>query len=161
MKNSINLTIKKSLKTKRDKHIKLIFVTLIILIQFIISACADSITESTPSVDQNPNSGSIKATFSDIQNKIFNKSCALSGCHVTGVQSPNLSGDAYNTIVNKPSTQGINYIQPGDPAKSYLFMKITGAPGISGVRMPRNASPLPQSSIDSVKAWIERGAIKN
>lgn len=161
MKNSINLIIKKSLKTKRDKQIKLIFVTLIILIQLIISACADSITESTPSVDQNPNSEPMKATFSDIQNKIFNKSCALSGCHVTGVQSPNLSGDAYSTIVNKPSTRGINYIQPGDPAKSYLFMKITGAPGISGAQMPRNASPLSKSSIDSVKAWIERGAIKN
>ncbi|MCH8171128.1 MAG: hypothetical protein IIB07_08390 [Bacteroidetes bacterium] len=137
----------------------LCFITISILLLF--SACSEHIVESTPSIDKNLNSIIILSKFSEIQSKIFNKSCALSGCHVTGVQSPNLSGNAYNVIVSKASTQGFNYIEPGNPSQSYLYLKLIGANNISGSRMPRNAPPLGQSVIDSISAWIMNGALNN
>ena len=45
----------------------------------------------------------MKSIFTYIQNELFNKSCALSGCH-GGSQEPNLStGQSYKNLVNAPS----------------------------------------------------------
>ncbi len=136
-------------------EIKILF-TLIISGLF-LNACKENIVESTASIDDIV----VFAKFSDIQNKVFNKSCALSGCHVEGNQNPNLSGNAFNRIVNQSSSQGLKYIEPGNPERSYLYMKITGASGISGVRMPRGSAPLAQSVIDSIRVWITNGAMNN
>ena len=139
---------------------KTILILFVVFTAFVYG-CADSIVETTPAIDEKQNADVVKPTFSDIQNKILNKSCALSGCHVKGVQPPDLSGDAYDVIVGKPGSQGLNYIEPGKPQESYLYLKITGAAGISGNPMPLNASPLPQTSITAIKTWIENGAEKN
>ncbi len=127
----------------------------------IFSSCADKIVESVPSIDEKISNNVVRAKFSDIQNKVFDKSCALSGCHVTGVQKPGLSGNSYNNIVNVKSSTGMNYIEPGSPEKSYLYLKITGAPGISGNTMPLGASPLNSRVIDSISVWIKNGAQNN
>lgn len=131
------------------------------LILILLSSCSDHIIDSTPSIDQVLNTDLISSKFSDIQSKVFNKSCALSGCHVTGVQAPNLSGNAYNVIVSKPSTQTLNYIEPGKPNQSYMYLKLINANGISGFRMPQNAPQLQQAVIDSISAWILNGALNN
>jgi len=139
-----------------------LFVLITVSISILFSACSDHIVESTPSIDQIlTNGNSITASFSDIQSKVFNKSCALSGCHVTGVQSPDLSGNAYNVIVGKASTKGLNYIEPGDPNQSYIYLKLIGASNISGSQMPKNGPPLQQSVIDSIAVWISNGALNN
>ena len=139
-----------------------LFVLITISITILFSACSEHIVESTPSVDQILiNSSSVTASFTDIQNKVFNKSCALSGCHVAGVQSPNLSGNAYNVIVSKASTKGLNYIEPGNPNQSYIYLKLIGANNISGSQMPKNAPPLKQSVIDTIAVWISNGALNN
>ena len=135
------------------------FITISFFILF--SSCSEHIVESTPSINQNLNAEIVLAKFSGIQGKVFNKSCALSGCHVTGVQSPDYSGNAYNVIVSKASTQGLNYIEPGDPIRSYLYLKLTNASNISGTQMPQNAPPLEQSIIDSISTWISNGALNN
>jgi hypothetical protein len=97
-------------------------------------------------------------TFSFVQNNIFNRSCALSGCHADATL-PNLSaGVAYENIVNKESRAGIDLIEPDDPAKSYLFIKITNGEGIQGSRMPRGGAALSEELIAAVREWIERGA---
>ena len=97
------------------------------------------------------------ATFGSIQAEVFTPKCAKSGCH-NGVQSPNLSaGQAYANLVNRLSSAGIDYIEPGQPNSSYLYRKITGM-NISGSRMPLNASPLSAAAIDSIRVWIEKGA---
>lgn len=98
-----------------------------------------------------------EANFSSIQNNVFSRSCAISGCH-NGSEAPNLSaGAAYNNIVNVRSSRGIDYIEPGSPNNSYLYLKIIGS-NISGSRMPEGQAPLPAAIADSIKAWIQKGA---
>lgn len=138
-----------------------LFFSVILLTALLSTACSDQIVESTDTVfDDLP---SIRATFSSIQSEVFNESCALAGCH-GDVQSPNLSaGVSYNNIVNRRSFGDANmdYIEPGNADSSYLFRKITGAPGINGVQMPRNGTPLSTTIIDSIRVWINTGALNN
>lgn len=128
----------------------LLFITMTALGIF---ACADHITESrypegAPATPQVP--GSIQA--------IFNQNCAVSLCH-NGIQEPTLLANvAYNSIVNISSSQGLDYIEPGDPDQSYLYLKITGDSRIVGSRMPQGQPPLSNSDIAAIRAWIENGA---
>ncbi len=140
---------------------KTLFFLFFLFALIFIQSCADQITEYTQSIDQIDNTGEIGARFSDINEKVFSKSCAIAGCHVTGVQPPDLSVNAYENIYRKPSSKGLNYIEPGNPEASYLFLKITGSPLISGGRMPAGASPLSGEIIDSIRAWILDGAKNN
>lgn len=137
-----------------------------IKISFIINAlllvsCADEIVESTESIDQVNESIMVVAKFSDIQENIFNHSCAFSGCHTSGSVSPDLSGNSYLNIVNKSSSIGMDYIEPNDPANSYLLQKIIGSSSIRGSRMPLSSSPLIQSQINVITEWINSGAQNN
>jgi hypothetical protein len=133
-----------------------------LLIPFIIfTSCAEEIVESTPSILDMQNQNKVTAKFSSIQEKVFNITCAVSGCH-NGSTFPTLTaGNAYNNIVSVTGSSGQNLIEPGDADNSYLFLKITGAPGIFGVRMPNGREPLQQSVIDSIRVWINNGAMNN
>lgn len=127
----------------------------------IFTNCADQIVESTASIDEKEDPQIVSATFTNIQNDILNKSCAFSGCHVSGSVNPNLSGNSYSNIVNKQSSTGMNYIKPNDPTNSYLLKKLIGSSGINGSRMPLNSSPLSQDKIDIITEWINDGAKNN
>lgn len=113
----------------------------------------------TVTVSESPPQG---ATFTRVQNEIFNPSCALSGCHNAGSAraSQDLSeGAAYNNIVNVPSSQQASKdrIEPFDLENSYMWLKVNGDPSISGGRMPVGGS-LSQSQFDLLRDWILAGA---
>lgn len=113
-------------------------------------SCADHIIESR-------SENTSKNVPADIQ-AIFTNNCATGLCH-NGIQTPNLSeGIAYINIVNISSSVGLDYIEPGDTTNSYLYMKITGASGIVGARMPQGQLPLSDSDIALIGNWIENGA---
>ena len=131
---------------------------LVFALILILLSCSDSIVESTPSIDEKIDSIDISSTFTDIQKNIFNQSCSFIGCHVTGSQNPDLSGNAYNNILNKQSSTGMEYIKPNNPGNSYLLQKVLGSSIISGSRMPLNNSPLSQEKIDAITDWINNGA---
>lgn len=106
--------------------------------------------------------GNMRASFTAIQDSIFNLSCAFSGCH-GGTQNPELTqGEAYDNIVEEFSLGRplLQYINPGQPDSSYLYLKLIGDPSIAGQQMPRGGDPLKQSMLDSVRVWIENGAIE-
>ncbi len=91
---------------------------------------------------------------------IFDESCAFSGCHA-GPNSPNgldLTEDfALASLVNRPSRDFGNEIlrvQPRNPARSYLIMKIKDDPAIKGGSMPQNGKPLPSSQVKILEDWI-------
>jgi hypothetical protein len=132
-----------------------------ILLPIIFISCSESIVESTRSIDEDETPIDVVSKFSDIQNSVFNQSCAFSGCHSSGSVNPDLSGSAYSNIVNKQSSVGLDYIEPNDPDNSYLLQKIIGSSSISGSRMPLNNPPLSQSQIDSIIEWINDGAKNN
>ena len=137
---------------------------LIFLISFWSAGCSDHVTTSTDMVFDEIEPASPPdedTTFSFVQENVFNLSCALSGCH-SGSTFPDLSaGQAYANIANAAGSQGLKLIAPGDPDNSYLYIKVTSGPGMSGSRMPQGGAPLPPTTIDALRDWIERGAPNN
>lgn len=83
-------------------------------------------------------------------------------CHAPGrsVSGLTLPDPMISNLVNVPSTEepDVMRVRPGDPARSYLFWKITGAPAIDGGRMPKDLPPLDDQSITAIARWIEAGA---
>ena len=93
--------------------------------------------------------GACVSPFSEAEaQSLINNECSL--CHSTNSWFRNFPTDA----INAPTNRGEVYITPGDYASSYLWMKIAGAPGISGSRMPTNGF-LISADIDRFAAWIQ------
>jgi len=105
-----------------------------------------------------------KFSFSVIQQKVFTPTCAVAGCHIgtTAPQGLDLSaGKAYGNLVNVASREvpSLKRVEPRNSRDSYLVIKLEGTdPRMKGARMPANSPALSKSVIDSIKAWIDRGA---
>ena len=124
-----------------------------LLVSVLFGCGSDSITGSVPV--NIPDS-----MFSTIQENVFTPACATSNCH-NGSETPNLTaGRAYNSIVNVRSSRSIDFVEPGDADNSYLYRKLTGV-GIEGDRMPKGRGSLSAAVIDSIRVWIEDGALNN
>lgn len=68
---------------------------------------------------------------------------------------------AYMNLVDKPSIDfpAIPEVKPMDPDGSYLYQKITGAPGIMGLPMPQaQMVTLAEDKIQLIEDWINAGA---
>jgi len=115
---------------------------------------------------------SVASTFPQIQATIFNASCITSGCHGSSFTQANLlleAGAAYTNLVGvTPSTlaasqAGMLRVDPGNPGNSFLITKLTLPKAFDakfGSRMPLgNPTPLPVEQIDSIRAWVLRGAL--
>jgi hypothetical protein len=113
-------------------------------------------------------------SFSGNIQPIFNRSCALAGCHAAGVLNGNLDlsqGQAYKQIYNVASFQmpSLKRVAPGKPTESYLVLKIQGAPGtIIGAPMPQGCpvpppggSCLGPDDLPAIQKWIEECATNN
>ena len=59
-----------------------------------------------------------------------------------------------NNAINNSNGRGYDYIEPGDYKTSYLWMKMTGAPGISGNQMPTTGR-LTLEQTNRFAAWIK------
>lgn len=126
-----------------------------------MTGCSEHITESADTVfDNGSGVQSIQAKFSSIQDSVFTPLCASGNCHGGAVRPQLTAGDAYSQIVNIPNSQkpGLDRIEPGNPAGSYLLLKISGE-NILGTRMPLGLPPISQPVIDSIRVWIENGAL--
>jgi hypothetical protein len=105
---------------------------------------------------------------------IFDRSCALGGCHSgpapTGGQDLT-AGHSYKQSVNVRSTQQpkLKRVLPGNPDDSYMVRKIRGGPNISGVMMPQGCPGAPLNgaqclSADDIAAivqWVTECAPNN
>ena len=94
---------------------------------------------------------------------IFDRNCALSGCHAADTASAGQildAGKSYANIVNVTSTEVApeKRVLPGDSAHSYLYEKISQAQPASGGQMPLGSDPLPSDQIALIKSWIDQGA---
>jgi hypothetical protein len=96
----------------------------------------------------------------------FNYRCGT--CHSGNTPKGDLDlvdGDVYPRILG-PSSQRpeLNLIEPGDPSKSYIWLKLTNDPSIVEKGMPLDVNketlPLPQADLDAIKAWIVAGALE-
>ena len=113
--------------------------------------------------------GSGEVTLSGDVQPIFTGNCLFSGCHAGSSPQEGMNlgaGQAFSSVVNVAARQllSMNRVTPNQPDNSYLVHKVQGTHldvGGSGDRMPQGRSPLSQSDIDLIRAWIQEGAQPN
>jgi len=74
-------------------------------------------------------------------------------CHDASDDVLNLEASP-TSLIGKASSTGTPLVVPGDPAGSYLYMKLIGAEGIDGESMPMGDDPLPVEKLTAVRDWI-------
>jgi mono/diheme cytochrome c family protein len=101
-----------------------------------------------------------------IQTQIFDVSCT--SCHTDVGRTPSAglnlkSGAAFGNLVGVASSNspGAVRVIAGNANGSYLVLKLEGAPGIVGQRMPRNGPFLSDAQVKMVRDWITAGALNN
>ncbi|MEZ4699595.1 MAG: DUF5777 family beta-barrel protein [Rhodothermales bacterium] len=91
--------------------------------------------------------------------ELFNRSCTAAGCHSAPIAQMNMNlqpDNFYASTVGEASMERpeLKRIVPGDPASSYLIMKLKGDPGIIGLQMPMTGDKLTPAEIGLVEDWI-------
>lgn len=125
-----------------------------------LSCSSDSPTEPEPGSNSTP---APLSKLSDIQTKVFNQSCALSGCHGSTNNQAGLlltAGNSFSNLVNVQSVLFSQFkrVEPNNSANSLLIKILRGE---VSPRMPFNRTPLASSVIDSIAMWIDNGALNN
>jgi len=136
------------------------YILLVIGLLIFTAGCADHIVSECE--ECNPVEVDLKLnTFSGIQTKLFDTTCALSGCHGSNATQANLlltRGNSYSALVNQQGTIFPQFlrVKPGDSQNSLLIKVLKGELS----QMPPTGK-LNDSIIDSVAMWIDNGAINN
>lgn len=99
--------------------------------------------------------------------KVLQANCG--GCHggVSPAEGLDLNApDAYEKLLAASKQRPeLKLIEPGDPAKSYLWLKISGDEQIEGLIMPidplNGERRLREAELSDIKTWIENGAVEN
>lgn len=109
----------------------------------------------------------VQISYSKEIQPIFNKSCALSGCHLHADNlfkinhgDTTLKLSSYSDL-QLGTTVGGGVVVPFQPVFSSLFQHINpnAANGpVASPPMPLNQEPLPEKEINLIKTWIEQGA---
>jgi hypothetical protein len=105
---------------------------------------------------------------------ILRQSCALTACHGSassnlGIHLPEDAALVYKELQKvSPTANGVKFVVPGQPDKSYLMMKIDGTQaevaskcpnGACGTAMPPPPDPLMSAKRrDTIRRWIAAGA---
>lgn len=129
-----------------------VFLKLILLISIgLFFSCEDDITSTCDT--ENDQSNKMPAQLSAIQNTVFNSRCV--SCHGGSTPEAGLdlsAGSAFNELIGK------NLVLPNNSANSPLMNRLTS--NDPNVIMPP-AGQISQVLIDSIAAWIDKGAINN
>jgi hypothetical protein len=112
--------------------------------------------------------GGSEPTFANVQAILDVKCVACHGSAPDLAINGNLQmpmGMAYASIVDVPSpTVALDLVEPGDPAASYLYLKLTGefstVAGSTGMQMPI-AGMLTPAELTLIEEWITMGAPEN
>ena len=83
------------------------------------------------------------------------------GCHGAGAGGMGLSVDPFGAMINVTSTENppMKRVLPGDPAQSYVFIKLACEGGIvEGGCMPPSSGPTDPHLVELFHDWIEAGA---
>ena len=100
-------------------------------------------------------------TLAQLSVEIFTPRCATSGCHSGTNPSLGLSLEEdriAGELINVESRgSDLKLVDPGNPEGSYLLLKVRGADGISGSRMPPSRF-LSEEEIEKIRSWIASGA---
>ena len=108
------------------------------------------------------------SAYHDIQEYVFDKSCANSVCHAAPANAGSLNltyGLSYEDLVGQvpqnpaAAAAGMKLVDPGNPENSFLLAKLVGptAPE-QGARMPFGGGVLHSGKIEAIRTWIAAGA---
>ena len=108
------------------------------------------------------------STYHDIQEYVFDKSCASSTCHAAPANSRGLSleyGLSYDALIGvvpqnpAAAAAGMKLVDPNNPENSFLLTKLIGPESNDqGSRMPFGGGMIHNAKIDAIRTWIEAGA---
>jgi hypothetical protein len=100
-----------------------------------------------------------KVTYADDVGPIIQKHCAE--CHVAGQQGARASGlsmDSYESLMKGTSFGPV--INPGSAMASSLYILVSGKDKLT-ITMPHGKEPLSDEEIETIRVWIENGAVEN
>ena len=108
------------------------------------------------------------STYHEIQEAVFDKSCASSVCHAAPANSRDLNltyglsyGELVGVVPQNPTAAaaGMKLVDPGNPENSFLLTKLIGPTDpTQGARMPFGGGVIHMGKIDAIRTWIEEGA---
>ena len=96
-----------------------------------------------------------KISYSESIQPIFNRSCALGGCHVTGSAQGNLNLEA-NISYTQLMRQGRGYIDTANPRSGVLYSSLVS---VSNPMPP--SGRLPDCELKLIENWMKQGAKNN
>jgi hypothetical protein len=91
----------------------------------------------------------------DVQ-PILSQRCSGIECHAGYFSNGRTWADTYRHPA--PECGGRNYVEPGDPAASYLYDKVAGIDLCDGRQMPLLGDPLSGDEVARIAGWICAGA---
>jgi hypothetical protein len=134
---------------------------------FVSLGCANFDTPVDPSGGA-PDTLVPNPSFSANVLPIFEKRCAVGGCHSVGTRQAGLAlaaSAAYASLVGVQSTlrPSVQRVRPLDPSQSWLVTMISADDAArQGIpRMPLATHPLTANQIATIVRWIEQGALQN
>ena len=139
---------------------KLIYLSAIVLFSFILFSACD---EDNPTAPEESNVSTPNPTLSSIQANVLTPGCALVNCHGNSGTQANLNltnGQSFANLVGVDSQlfPPSKRVAPGDGANSILVRILKGE---VSPRMPQDRAALSNTIIDSIKKWIDNGAMNN
>ena len=125
-------------------------VAVLLLIAAVLVACdADKARQPQPR----------KVSFADDVGPILQKHCAE--CHLAGGQGAVASGfvmDSYASVME--GTRFGPVVDPGSAMTSSLYLLISGE-GKLTISMPHDRTPLSAEEVETIRVWIESGAVED
>ena len=120
---------------------------------------ATPVVTPSPAPTPSPSPSPAPPTYAGQVSPILNTKCA--GCHTGGGSLGGFHFAGRTDIVNQPSSvAGLDYVEPGSTAQSYLWHKINGTQGSvggGGAQMPTSGA-LSAAELATIQAWILGGA---
>jgi len=149
----------------------------------LVVACSSSTEPTLGSGTKDAGTSAVDArrpypSFRDDVVPLVQESCSLTACHASKESNLGifLAYDAAQIYAEfkktSPTAVGEPFVVPGDPAKSYLMVKLEGkqadvaskcagsAYPTCGAAMPPD-DPLPAAKLDTFRKWITAGAKDN
>jgi hypothetical protein len=130
----------------------------------VCSFAAVSLADKAQSTERITFPDSIRTELHAKTAAIFAKSCAVAGCHGGLYPKAKLHLEPASfagAVKDTPSRQidSLMLVDTRRPARSYLVMKVRGARGIKGERMPIDAPELSEEEIRTIELWAASIAI--
>ena len=123
---------------------------MLLVVSTILAACEKTAVEQPPVQ---------KVSYADDVTPILHKHCAE--CHLpgqAGAEATEFMVDSYESVLS--DTRFGPVVDPGSAKTSSLYNMVTGNTNLA-VTMPHGRDPLSAEEIETIRVWIENGAVEN